>query len=119
MLSNIEDFLKDGAVEQLNKIIEKAQKKHEKLLASIKVAEKPKAPKAQAKRKKKNLVAESFEKTKIKDKLTTVSQKLVIDLVERIEKNDLLKEGIYAENLKFGVCGSADNIVPWPKVARR
>lgn len=112
-MTNIEDFLKDGAVEKLNVIIEKAQKKHASLLEQKVKVDKPKAPNVTRGKKGKTKKVNVFEVQKIKDKLRAVSQKLVIDLVECIETHDLLKEGIYAENLKFDVCGSADNIVPW------
>lgn len=43
--------------------------------------------------------------------IARVSQQLVMELVHRIEDDAMLKDGVYSENLKFGGCGSADNIV--------
>lgn len=108
-MTNIEDFLKDGAVEKLNDIIEQAQQKYASLLAQK--VDKPKDPKVVRGKKGKTKKVDVSEVQKLKDKLQAVSQELVIDLVECIEKHDLLKEGVYAENLKFDVCGDRKSVV--------
>lgn len=105
-MGNIENFLKTDAVEKLQAIISAAQSKCEGLFD--KRAEEDK------KRKRKKEI--NFGTPTLKDEIARQSQKLVMELVETIEKEKLLQDGVYTENLKYDSCCSEDNIASWQEL---
>ena len=101
-MASIEDFLKPGAVQKLQEIIQSAQQECEMLF---------KMRDTKKNNKKKDGMGE--KKDSAKYKLEASSQKLVMDLVKCMESLQLLKDGVFAENLKYGGVCETDNIVSW------
>lgn len=108
LVGNIENFLKTDAVEKLQAIISAAQSKCENLF--------DKRAEDDKKRKKKKEIDLGTTPT-LKDEIAHQSQKLVMQLVETIEKEQLLQDGVYAENLKYDSCCSEDNIASWQELS--
>lgn len=121
-MSNIEDFLKQGKVDVLKSLIEEARGRLEHVFETKRqlkhdLREETARNRQEGNKKKNN---SKLNECKQRDKeyncsqeIARVSQQLVMELVHRIEDDAMLKDGVYSENLKFGGCGSADNIVSW------
>lgn len=105
LVGNIENFLKTDAVEKLQAIISAAQSTCENLF--------DKRAEDDKKRKKQKNKDINLSTPTLKDEIAHQSQKLVMQLVETIEKEQLLQDGVYAENLKYDSCCSEDNIASW------
>lgn len=121
-MNNIEDFLKQGKADVLRSMIDEARGRCEQVYETKRklkqaLREETKKHRGEGSKKKSN---SQLTECKQKDKefncsqeIARVSQQLVMEMVQRIEDEGMFKEGVYSENLKFGGCGSADNIVSW------
>lgn len=103
LVNSLQAFLKPGALAKLNAMTDKVQEMCQALLVTgtggrVKGKDSTPSPKK--------------GKQSAKQKAADLSQKLVVDMVKAIEQEQMLNEGIYAENLKFPASCSEDNIVP-------